>query len=61
MNKKRIIRIANQIADLEKQFMMKQIDTKEYEEKISIIAETLSFKEMVAIDEYISRNRILSA
>lgn len=58
--KKKIIRAANRIANLESQLALGK-DVQKIEEKIQNIADSLSLEEMLEIDEYIMNKKLLKS
>lgn len=56
---KRIIRLAQQIAEIENNIQMDK-NVQENEQKIQNIVSSLSLEEMIAIDNYIFKKRYLN-
>lgn len=56
--KKKLIKIANEIAELEKKLALGK-DVESCEAKMMKLAESLSIDEMMIIDEYIMEKRLL--
>lgn len=57
--KKKLIKIANEIVELEKEFISGEKNVAFFTERFDKITEKLSVNDLLAIDEYIVSNQLL--
>jgi len=58
-DKKKIKRVAQKIVDLEKLCLTDKNNLNKYLERMQQLTESLSFEELLAVDEYILSNNLL--